>query len=204
MVFSPFQVLLLAIVCSCLAAVVTHYFSFYIGGASSYSASLLLAVSQKSERGEELRRASSSQSLTKLEEDDGSNQDNKVNERKIQHSSVELRDESTGGDTVQPQKALKGRNPVFNDDVKQKRPIAEPEAKRWPDVDITKLDPSLVVTRNGNTHPFVAWLMSFPNRYAPDVAEDLGVTDTARYISHRLGLSALQWNLIHHPHDPRG
>jgi hypothetical protein len=35
----------------------------------------------------------------------------------------------------------------------------------WPEPDITSLDPALVVTRNGVTHPSVAWLMSFPNRY---------------------------------------
>lgn len=72
---------------------------------------------------------------------------------------------------------------LFHDDIKMGKPWdadegepprsigseeeeneAAAEEDPWSEPDITALDPSLVVTRNGVTHPAVAWLMSFPNR----------------------------------------
>jgi len=35
----------------------------------------------------------------------------------------------------------------------------------WPEIDISALDASIKITRNNISHPDIAWLMSFPNRY---------------------------------------
>jgi hypothetical protein len=71
-----------------------------------------------------------------------------------------------------PRRSDPDSHKLFHDDIKMDKPWdamneKEEETEKedpWPEPDITALDPTLVVTRNGVTHPAVAWLMSFPNR----------------------------------------
>jgi hypothetical protein len=85
--------------------------------------------------------------------------------------------DNSGGDGAEtpdslyfPRRSDAGSHKLFHDDIKMDRPRDVEEEQTgeqdglWSEPDITSLDPSLVVTRNGVTHPSVAWLMSFPNR----------------------------------------
>jgi hypothetical protein len=69
-----------------------------------------------------------------------------------------------------PRRSDADSHKLFHDDIKMDRPWDVEEEQNgeqdglWSEPDITSLDPSLVVARNGVTHPSVAWLMSFPNR----------------------------------------
>jgi hypothetical protein len=60
---------------------------------------------------------------------------------------------------------MRGRTYLDGMEAQQADALGEDLASRsWPDPDITRMDPTLLVTRNGVTNPSVAWLMSFPNR----------------------------------------
>jgi hypothetical protein len=84
--------------------------------------------------------------------------------------------DTQGGDEEEEERSLyfprrsdPDSHKLFHDDIKMDKPWdmndkKEKDEDPWPEPDITALDPTLVVTRNGVTHPAVAWLMSFPNR----------------------------------------